>query len=243
MAKKPLSAWPWENLGSFKYVMYGPLAANVMYSWIYEDSYKHPWCVHILIICALRGFMHQLWSSYNNMLFLGNCRIKQQGVEFKQIDNEWDWDNFILLQGLLATMACLMFPSMDDEFPIWNTKGFITLMLLHVMVSEPLYYWMHRFFHGRYLFTHYHSLHHSSSVPHPFTAGHATFLEHLILSMVIGIPIMGSILMGSGSTSMIYGYVLGFDFMRCMGHTNVEVLHGAIFNKLPFLRYLIYTPT
>ncbi|TYH60454.1 hypothetical protein ES332_D08G293600v1 [Gossypium tomentosum] len=243
MAKKPLSAWPWENLGSFKYAMYGPLAANVMYSWIYEDSYKHPWCVHILIICALRGFMHQLWNSYNNMLFLGNCRIKQQGVEFKQIDNEWDWDNFILLQGLLATVACLMFPSMDDEFPIWNTKGFITLMLLHVMVSEPLYYWMHRFFHGRYLFTHYHSLHHSSSVPHPFTAGHATFLEHLILSMVIGIPIMGSILMGSGSTSMIYGYVLGFDFMRCMGHSNVEVIHGAIFNKLPFLRYLIYTPT
>ncbi|KAE8670978.1 Protein ECERIFERUM 3 [Hibiscus syriacus] len=36
---------------------------------------------------------------------------------------------------------------------------------------------------------------------------------------------------------------VGFDFMRCMGHSNVEVVPAQVFNKLPFLRYLIYTPT
>ncbi|XP_022730208.1 protein ECERIFERUM 3-like isoform X2 [Durio zibethinus] len=239
----PLSAWPWENLGIFKYLLYGPLAAKVLYSWIYEDAIKDIWCLHILLLCALRGLVHQLWSSYNNMLFLArNRRIKQQGVDFKQIDKEWDWDNFIILQALLASMACLIFPSLDG-LPLWNPKGFFTLLLLHLTISEPLFYSAHRFFHESYLFTHYHSLHHSSSVPHPFTAGHATFLEHLILCIVIGIPMTGSVLMGYGSTSMIYGYVLAFDFLRCLGHSNVEVVPHEIFNKLPFLRYFLYTPT
>ncbi|XWS70891.1 hypothetical protein CRYUN_Cryun03dG0088400 [Craigia yunnanensis] len=238
-----LSAWPWENLGIFKYILYGPLASKVLYSWIYEDTLKDLWCLHILVICALRGLIHQLWSSYNNMLFLTrNRRIKQQGVDFKQIDREWDWDNFIILQAILASMACLIFPSLDG-LPLWNPKGFITLLLLHVTISEPLYYWAHRFFHESYLFTHYHSLQHSSPVPEPFTAGHATLIEHLILCIVIGIPMTGSILMGYGSTSMIYGYVLAFDFLRCLGHSNVEVVPHEIFNKLPFLRYLLYTST
>ncbi|GMI94705.1 FACELESS POLLEN 1, ECERIFERUM 3 [Hibiscus trionum] len=239
----PLSAWPWENLGVFKYLLCGPLAAKVLHSWIYEGTIKDLWCLHILLICVLRGFIHQLWNCYNNMLFLTrNRRIIPQGVDFKQIDREWDWDNFILLQALLASMACLIFPSLDC-LPLWNPKGFVTLLLLHVAVSEPLYYWAHRFLHGSYLFTHYHFLHHSSPVPHPFTAGHATFLEHLVLCIVIGIPMAGSILMGYGSTSMIYGYVGMFDFLRCLGHSNVEVVPYEMFNKLPFLRYVLYTPT
>lgn len=76
-----------------KYLLYGPLAAKALYSWMYEDDIlKDLWCIHILLICTLRGFIHQLWSSYNNMFFLTRNRwIKQQGVDFKQIDNEWDW--------------------------------------------------------------------------------------------------------------------------------------------------------
>ncbi|KAK8655109.1 hypothetical protein V6N13_107701 [Hibiscus sabdariffa] len=240
----PLSAWPWENLGIFKYLLVGPLAAKVLHSWIYEGTIKDLWCLHVLLICGLRGLIHQLWSSYSNMLFLTRTRrIIQQGVDFKQIDREWDWDNFIILQALLASMACLIFPSLDG-LPLWNTKGIITLLLLHVAVSEPLYYWAHRFLlHESYLFTNYHSLHHSSPVPHPFTAGHATFLEHLILCVVIGIPMAGSILMGCGSITMVYGYVSTFDFLRCLGHSNVEVVPHEIFNKLPLLRYFLYTPT
>ncbi|KAK8545148.1 hypothetical protein V6N12_025993 [Hibiscus sabdariffa] len=234
----PLSAWPWENLGIFKYMLYGPLAAKFLYTWIHEDSLKDLWCLHILLVSALRGLVYQLWSSYNNMLFLTrNRRIKQQGVDFKQIDSEWDWDNFIILQALIASMACLMFPSLD-ALPLWNSKGFFTSLLLHVIFSEPLYYWAHRLLHGTYLFNHYHSLHHSSPVPHPFTAGHATPLEHLVLCVVIGIPMMGTILMGYGSTSMVYAYVLAFDFLRCLGHSNAEVVPCEIFNKLPFLVYI-----
>lgn len=74
-------------------------------------------------------------------------------------------------------------------------------------------------------------------------AGHGTPLEHLAMSLVMGAPIAGATLMGFGSVGLVYGYILFFDFMRCMGHSNVEVFPHGMFNALPFLRYLVYTPT
>ncbi|KAF8400443.1 hypothetical protein HHK36_013741 [Tetracentron sinense] len=226
-----------------QYLLYGPLLAKILYSWVWEDIQKDNWCLHILIICSLRGLIYQLWSSYCNMLFLTrNRRILQQGVDFKQIDREWDWDNFLILQAFIASIACYSLPFLTD-LPLWNTRGFTYALILHMGVSEPLYYWTHRYFHSDYLFTHYHSLHHASAVPQSFTAGNATLLEHLILSVVIGVPILGASLIGSGSISMIYIYVLIFDFLRCLGHSNVEIVPHFLFETFPFLRYLLYTPT
>ncbi|KAG6737135.1 hypothetical protein POTOM_059867 [Populus tomentosa] len=240
----PLSAWPWENLGIYKYLLYGPLLGKVLYTRTQEGSFKDDWCLHILIICIARALLHQLWNSVVNMLFLTRTRrINQQGYDFKQIDKEWDWDNFILLQALIASISCYIYPPFIDNVPLWNTKGFIAILTLHVGISEPLYYWVHRCFHKGYLFTQYHSTHHSSPVLHPYTGADATFLEHLALSTVIGIPIIGSHMMGYGSRSMIYGYPLVFDFLRCLGHSNVEVVPHQLFETLPFLRYLLYTPT
>ncbi|KAI7746857.1 hypothetical protein M8C21_016314 [Ambrosia artemisiifolia] len=73
--------------------------------------------------------------------------------------------------------------------------------------------------------------------------GHATFLEHLLLCVIIGVPVIGSTIIGHGSIAMFYGYILGFDFLRCMGHSNVEVVPHRIFDTLPILKYVIYTPT
>jgi len=75
------------------------------------------------------------------------------------------------------------------------------------------------------------------------TAGNATFLENILLLPIMGIPLLGAALVGCGSISLVYVYVLVFDFLRCMGHSNVEVFPHQIFEALPFLRYLIYTPT
>ncbi|XP_068652155.1 very-long-chain aldehyde decarbonylase GL1-1 [Aristolochia californica] len=239
----PLSTWPWENLGSFKYLLYGPLLAKAIYPFVYGDGMGDTWCLHILIIFGLRGLVHQLWCTYSNMLFLTrNRRILKQGVGFKQIDSEWNWDNFLILQALIAAIACYTFPVLRD-LPLLNWKGFVLALALHMGVSEPLYYWFHKRLHTGYLFTHYHSLHHSSPVPQPFTAGHGTPLEHLILSGVTAVPILGASLMGVGSVSLIYSYIMIFDFLRCMGHSNVEVLPHGLFKTLPFLKHLLYTPT
>ncbi|KAJ4709436.1 protein ECERIFERUM 3-like [Melia azedarach] len=240
----PLSAWPWDNLGWCKYVLFGPFLGKAVYSWVYENNRIEYWCLHILMISLLRGCIHTLLISLGNMLFLNrNRRIIQRGVDFKQIDKEWNWDNFVLLQALIASLVYYSFPSFQN-LPLWNTKGFITLLILHVTVSEPLYYFLHRYFHkNHYLFTHYHSLHHSSPVPQVPTAGNATLLEHLLLSLIVAIPILGSSIIGYGSISLIYGYILIFDCLRCLGHCNVEIIPHRWFESFPFLRYLLYTPT
>ncbi|KAL1217517.1 Very-long-chain aldehyde decarbonylase CER3 [Cardamine amara subsp. amara] len=244
------SAWPWENFGNLKYLLYAPLVGQVVYSWTHEeDISKALWCLHILIICGLKGFLHVLWSAFTNSLFLTRTlRINPNGVDFKQIDHEWHWDNYILLQAIIASMICYMSPPlmmmMMNSLPLWNLKGPIALIVIHVTFSEPLYYFLHRCLHRyNHLFTHYHSFHHSSPVPHPMTAGNATLLENLILCVIAGVPLIGSCLLGVGSLSLIYGYAIMFDFMRCLGHCNVEIFSHKLFETLPILRYLIYTPT
>ncbi|KAM7471607.1 hypothetical protein LguiA_009790 [Lonicera macranthoides] len=225
------------------YLLYGPFIAELLYSRIWKESQEYSWCIHILILCSLRGLIHQLWSTFNNMLFFNrNCRISQRGIDFKQIDSEWHWDNFIILQAFVASMAYFTIPSLAN-LPLWDTRGIIWCLILHMGLSEPLYYWLHRSLHSPHLFTNYHWLHHSSKVTHPYTAGHGSFLEHLILCVIVGVPTLGTTLIGYGSISMLYSYVLVFDFLRCLGHSNVEVIPHRLFDTFPVLKYMIYTPT
>lgn len=75
-----------------QYLLYGPFAAKFIYSVLCEEAQNENWCLHILILSALRCLIHQLWFSYTNMLFLTrNYRILPQGVDFKQIDRESGW--------------------------------------------------------------------------------------------------------------------------------------------------------
>ncbi|XP_020091196.1 protein ECERIFERUM 3-like [Ananas comosus] len=243
MTSAPFSSWPWENLGVYKYVLYGPLIAKAFTSKAWEFGNPNKWCLHILILFALRGAVHQLWYTFSNMLFLTRRRrIFTDSVDFDQIDKEWDWDNFLILQCLIGAMSLYTFPALRD-LPQWDVWGILLAFFLHVTISEPLFYFVHRAFHRGHLFSLYHSLHHSSKVPQSFTAGFATPLEHLILSVVMGVPLLVPCLVGNGSLGLIYGYVLLFDFLRCMGHSNVEVFPHKLFEALPLLKYFIYTPT
>ncbi|XP_064948514.1 very-long-chain aldehyde decarbonylase GL1-2-like [Musa acuminata AAA Group] len=237
----PLASWPWGNLGVYKYVLYGPIVAKAACEW--REGRSGGWSLHLLLLFALRSLVYQLWFSFGNMLFLTRRRrVVEDGVDFKQIDKEWDWDNFLILQALLGSMVLYAAPSLE-ELPLLQLKGCIVALLLHVGVSEPLFYVAHRCFHRGYLYAHYHSIHHSSPVPQSLTAAFATPLEHLVLSAVMAAPLLGAFAMGHGSLSLVYGYVLIFDFLRSMGYSNVEVLPTRLFDALPVLRYLIYSPT
>ncbi|XP_078438039.1 very-long-chain aldehyde decarbonylase GL1-1-like [Wolffia australiana] len=238
----PLSSWPWDNLGSFKYVLYGPLLAKAAQSRPWENL-TPTWWIHILTICALRAIICTSWCSFCNLLFLTrNRRIIKDGVDFKQIDKEWHWDNFLIMQAFIAGGAYYLFPSANN-LPVWNAKGLITAFLLHATVSETLYYLSHRLLHTDFFFRHYHSVHHSVPVPQSYTAGLGTPLEHLILTVVMGIPLAGSFLAGHGSVALVYVYLLTFDFLRTIFHGNVEIIPDWLFQSLPVLRHLLATPT
>ncbi|VAI32646.1 unnamed protein product [Triticum turgidum subsp. durum] len=238
-----LSSWPWDNLGIFKYVLYGPLVGKALAGRAWEPASPDHWLCLLLALFALRALIYQLWSSYSNMLFLTRRRrIVRDGVDFEQIDKEWDWDNFLILHIMMAATALYAFPSLR-HLPGWNTGGLAVAAVLHVAATEPLFYVAHRAFHGAHLFARYHALHHSNKVPTPFTAGFATPLEHLVLGLLMALPLAGACAAGLGSVGLAFAYVLSFDFLRAMGHCNVELFPGGLFRSLPFLRYLIYTPT
>ncbi|KAG0470753.1 hypothetical protein HPP92_016845 [Vanilla planifolia] len=240
----PLSSWPWVNLGSFKYLLYGPLVAKAIGSRAWDGGRPEEfWSLHLLFLFALRALVHQLWWSFSSLLFLTRKRlIIKKGIDFKQIDREWDWDNFLITQSFIGAFAFYFFPSLRI-LPLWDLKGLFVVVFLHMMISEPVFYWAHRAFHGKYLFNRYHYLHHSSPTPSSFTAGHGTPMEHLVMSLVMGFPLLGATLVGAGSIGLFYVYVLLFDFLRCMGHSNVEIFPSSLFESFSLLRYLIYTPT
>ncbi|CAL5041629.1 unnamed protein product [Urochloa decumbens] len=242
----PLASWPWASLGSYKYLLYGPLVAKVAHAWRETGSLPlDSWCLHLLLLLVLRSLTFQLWFSYGNMLFFTRRRrVVKDGVDFRQIDAEWDWDNMVILQTLIAAMVANSpaFPGVA-ELRAWDPRGWALALLLHVTVSEPAFYWAHRALHRGPLFSLYHAKHHSSPVTQPLTAGFGTPLEALILTAAVGAPLAGAFAAGAGSVSLVYGHVLLFDYLRCMGYSNVEVISHRAFAAVPALRYLIYTPT
>ncbi|KAM3214663.1 hypothetical protein ACQJBY_066913 [Aegilops geniculata] len=242
----PLSSWPWAGLGSYKYLLYGPLVAKVAQEWREQGGAPtDSWCLHLLLLLALRSLTHQLWFSYANMLFFTRRRrVVPDGVDFHQIDDEWDWDNMVIMQTLLGAMAISspLFPAMS-ELRAWDPRGWAVALLLHVAVSEPGFRWAHRALHRGPLFSRYHSRHHASPVTQPLTSAYGTPLESLVLTLAMAAPLAGAFLAGAGSVSLVYGHIFLFDYLRCMGYSNVEVISHRAFRAFPLLRYLIYTPT
>jgi sterol desaturase/sphingolipid hydroxylase (fatty acid hydroxylase superfamily) len=220
-----------------------PLVGKAVASRAWERGSPDHWLFLLLALFSLRAFTYQLWSSYSNMLFLTRRRrIVRDGVDFEQIDREWDWDNFLILHILMASAALYAFPSLR-RLPGWDARGLAVAALLHVAATEPLFYLAHRALHGERLFARYHALHHSARVPTPFTAGFATPLEHAALGALLALPLAGACAAGVGSAGLAFVYVLGFDFLRAMGHCNVELFPAGLFRAVPLLRYLLYTPT
>ncbi|KAK3123542.1 hypothetical protein QOZ80_8AG0632500 [Eleusine coracana subsp. coracana] len=242
-AAAPLGSWPWENLGSYKYLLYGPVLAKAVASRAWESGSPDHWCFHLLLLFGLRALTYHAWAMFSNMFFLNRRRlIVRDGADFEQIDKERHWDNFLILQFWMAATAMYAFPSLR-HLPLWDARGVAVAILFHVIVTEPLFYLLHRAFHRGHLFSNYHALHHSVKVLQPPTAGYATPLEHLATGGLMAVPVAAACAAGLGSAGLLFGYTLAFDFLRAMGHCNVEVFPGGLFRAVPAVRYLIGTPT
>lgn len=77
-----------------QYLLYGPVVGKVVQEW--REQGRLPlgtsWCLHLILLLALRSLTYQLWFSYGNMLFFTRRRrVVDDGVDFRQIDTEWDW--------------------------------------------------------------------------------------------------------------------------------------------------------
>ncbi|XP_058079730.1 very-long-chain aldehyde decarbonylase GL1-4-like [Magnolia sinica] len=169
-------------------------------------------------------------------------RILHRSIEFDQVDRESNWDDQILLSGIVLYLSKMVVPGATNV-PLWRTDGVVFIILLHVGPVELLYYWAHRALHHHFLYSRYHSHHHSSVVTEPITAVIHPFAEMVFYFMLFTIPQLTAALMGTASISAIAGYFTYIDFMNNMGHCNFELVPKLLFSMCPPLKYLMYTPS
>ncbi|KAF3446989.1 hypothetical protein FNV43_RR12169 [Rhamnella rubrinervis] len=247
MASMPgiLTDWPWKPLGSFKYVMLAPWVIQCTYSYVFKDDEEERDLSQFLIFPFLlwRMLHSQIWITLSRYRTIkGNNRIVDKGLEFDQVDRERNWDDQILFNGILLYLSTKTLNGASN-LPLWRTDGVITTILLHAGPVEFLYYWLHRALHHHYLYSRYHSHHHSSIVTEPITSVTHPFAEHIAYFVLFAIPMVTTVFTGTASVASYTGYITYIDFMNNMGHCNFELVPHCLFSIFPPLKYLMYTPS
>ncbi|XVE90813.1 hypothetical protein DITRI_Ditri20bG0106400 [Diplodiscus trichospermus] len=246
MASKPgiLTDWPWTPLGNFKYMILVPWVVESIYSFMVKDEKERDVSNLFIFPFLLWRMLHnQLWISLSRYRTAkGSNRIVDKGIEFDQVDRERNWDDQILLNGILHYLGNKYIPG-ASHLPLWRTDGFILIMLLHAGPVEFLYYWLHRALHHHYLYSRYHSHHHSSIVTEPITSVIHPFAEHIAYFALFAIPLLTSVYAGGLSMLGYAAYITYIDMMNNMGHCNFELIPNWLFSVFPPLKYLMYTPS
>ncbi|KAK7293051.1 hypothetical protein RJT34_15912 [Clitoria ternatea] len=243
MASKPgiLTDWPWKPLGNFKFVILTPWIGHSMYSLTTKGGDPVNYLIFPFIF--LRMLHNQIWISLSRYRTAkGKNRIVDKDIEFEQVDRESNWDDQILFTALLYYIGYMIFP-MASNLPWWRTDGVVLTAILHAGPVEFIYYWLHRALHHHYLYSRYHSHHHSSIVTEPITSVTHPFAEHLAYFALFAIPMLTPLFIRRSSVVALYGYVCYIDFMNNLGHCNFEFFPKKLFNVFPPMKYLLYTPS
>ncbi|KAI6702910.1 hypothetical protein NL676_012046 [Syzygium grande] len=246
MASKPgiLTDWPWKPLGSFKYGILAPWAVHGTYQLIAKGPGERDFFYFLIFPFLLARMLHnQIWISLSrHRTAKGNNRILDRGIEFEQVDRESNWDDQILLNGTLFYVGHMAIPQ-ASHLPVWRTDGVIITVLIHALVVEFLYYWLHRALHHHFLYSRYHSHHHSSIVTEPISSVIHPFAEHIAYYMLFAIPLLTTLIARTASMASFLGYITCIDFMNNVGHCNFELIPNWLFTIFPPLKYLMYTPS
>ncbi|XP_030517391.1 very-long-chain aldehyde decarbonylase CER1 isoform X1 [Rhodamnia argentea] len=246
MASKPglLTEWPWKPLGSFKYAILAPWAAHSTYQFMAKGPDERDLGYFLAFPFLLARMLHnQIWISLaRHRTAKGNNRIVDRGIEFEQVDRESNWDDQILFNGILFYVGLVTIPE-ASHLPLWRTDGVIATVLIHTLAVEFLYYWLHRALHHHFLYSRYHSHHHSSIVTEPITSVIHPFAEHMAYFVLFAIPLLTTLITRTASIASFAGYVTYIDFMNNMGHCNFELIPNWLFTIFPPLKYLMYTPS
>ncbi|CAD5332926.1 unnamed protein product [Arabidopsis thaliana] len=213
MASRPgvLTEWPWSPLGGFKFLV-APLAIASIHSYVTaEEEEKDLWRLMIVAMMLWRIFTARYGSP----------------IEFEQVDREQSWDDQIIFNTLFMYLVNNKLPGCSRIPP---KPPSCASFLLHAVPVEFLYYWFHRFLHHHFLYSRYHSHHHSSIVTEPITSVVHPFAEHIAYSVLFAIPIVTASLCGILSIVPFVAYVTYIDFMNYMGHYNFEFFPKRLFH-------------
>ncbi|CAF1700382.1 unnamed protein product, partial [Brassica napus] len=230
------------------YLVLAPLVIDSIYSYAsMRDGEK----LLIVALTVWRIVHGQIWISVSRYLTAkGAKRIVNKSIEFDQVDRERTWDDQVIFYSLGFYLAKLYVLG-TNTLPFWRLDGMVLVVLLHVGPVEFIYYWFHRALHHHFLYSRYHSHHHSSIVTEPISGKlllklYIYSLTKLIKTVYTTLPIIthspNDFLMWHAAAS-IFLYVSYIDFMNSMGHCNFELIPRSFFSLFPPLKYLLYTPS
>ncbi|KAJ0259620.1 Protein CER1-like 2 [Hirschfeldia incana] len=240
MASRPglLTDWPWTPLGSFKYLVLAPLVIDSIYSYATMRDHEK---ILVVALMVWRIVHSQVWISFSRYRTAkGTKRIVNKSIEFDQVDRERTWDDQIIFNTLIAYLAKVYIIG-TDTLPFWRLDGLVLVALLHAGPAEFIYYWFHRALHHHFLYSRYHSHHHSSIVTEPITSVVHPFAEHIAYSLILLMPLVTTFLCGTLSVVSIALYITYIDFMNNLGHCNFELIPRSFFSIFPPLKFLCYT--
>eukprot|EP00252_Welwitschia_mirabilis_P006879 TRINITY_DN17805_c0_g3_i1.p1 TRINITY_DN17805_c0_g3~~TRINITY_DN17805_c0_g3_i1.p1 ORF type:complete len:410 (+),score=-13.52 TRINITY_DN17805_c0_g3_i1:164-1393(+) len=244
MATKPgiLTEWPWQRLGSFKYLLLTPIVAEVLRKSV-DGQLK--WTDASLLNLAaflLRCIHNQIWISVSrHQNARSRHQIQAKSIKFEQVDRESTWDENILLYTLVFEVLRPLL--VGPDVPFWNSRGLLIIMAVHAGPVEFVYYWLHRALHHHWLYSRYHSHHHSSFVTEPITSVVHPFAEHLMYLLTFSLGPLAILITGTLSSGVLMAYILWIDVMNNLGHCNFEFFSPKLFKSFPPLKYLVYTPS
>ncbi|KAJ0259619.1 hypothetical protein HA466_0059440 [Hirschfeldia incana] len=242
MASRPglLTDWPWTPLGSFKYLVLAPLVIDSIYSYATIQDHEK---LLVMALMVWRIVHSQVWISFSRYKTAkGTKRIVDKSIEFDQVDRERTWDDQIIFNTLIAYLTKVYMIG-TDTLPFWRFDGLVLVALLHAGPVEFIYYWFHRALHHHFLYSRYHSHHHSSIVSEPITSVVHPFAEHIAYTLILLIPLITTLLCGTISAASIALYITYIDFMNNLGHCNFELIPRSFFSLFPPLKFLCYTPS
>ena len=115
-------------------------------------------------------------------------------------------------------------------------------ILAHNLLTEPMYYLMHRWLHIPAVFKRMHAYHHEHHFTGPTTGLVQDFVEHLLYMVVFGAYfVLGTLLGYSFSVWYVLVHMIVFDICNALGHFDVE-WWPEWFLDSP-LRFIFYTPS
>lgn len=137
----------------------------------------------------------------------------------------------------------LMFPGMffspNSEIGQCCLEAFV----MHVVLVEPLYYFVHRWLHVPKQMKAMHGFHHLSINTLPTTALVQNFEEHFVYIATFGPAfLLPFFVQGRQHWVAIGAYLVSFDIVNTFGHTNICIRNALFTHKYSPLTYLFYTP-
>ncbi|KAF9590535.1 hypothetical protein IFM89_035744 [Coptis chinensis] len=227
-----------------KYIVLVPWVGRSIYSYTTKGEGERDLTNFLILSMIIWRVIHnQMWISFSRyQTARGKNRIVDKSIEFEQVDRESNWDDQIIFNALLFYVGNNYLKGFQN-LPFWRTDGVLLTALIHIGPVEFLYYWLHRALHHHYLYTRYHSHHHSSIATEPITSVIHPFGEHIAYFLLFGIPVLSLVFTGTASVVAVAGYITYIDLMNNMGHCNFEFLPKWLFKVFPIIKYLMYTPS